>query len=80
MEECGRFFYILILIGGTTCLFVLLWFLPLAIHQDDLPAPPVRLPPNPHVPHAKVYREEVSPGAGWHPSLTGASSQAGASE
>lgn len=61
-------------------MFVLLWLLSMALHQDDLPPPPVRLPSHPDVPDAEVHREEVSPGSGWHPSLTRASSQAGASK
>ena len=71
----------LISLGGWTArVFVLLWFLSMALHQDDLSPPPVRLFADTDVPDAKVHREEVSPGSGWYPSLTRASSQAGASK
>ena len=71
----------LISLGGWTArVFVLLWFLSMALHQDDLSPPPVRLPADQDVSDAEVHREEVPPGPGWHPSLTGASSQAGASK
>ena len=71
----------LISLGGWTArVFVLLWFLSMALHQDDLPPPPVRLPADQDVSDAEIHREEIPPGPGWHPSLTGASSQTGASK
>ena len=66
--------------GWTAPVFVLLWFLSMALHQDDLPPPPVRFPADQDVSDAEVHREEVPPGSGWHPSLTRGSSQAGASK
>ena len=64
--------------GYSTARFVLLWFLPVAVHQDDLPAALVRLPAHPDVPHAEVHREEVPSSVGRDTSLTTAGSQEGA--
>ena len=66
--------------GYSTARFVLLWFLSVALHQDDLPAASVRLPAHPDVPHAEVHREEISPGVGRDSSLTAAGSQEGAGQ
>ena len=53
--------------------------LALALHQDDLPPPPVRLPAHQDVPDAAADRAEVLAGAGRDTPLTGAApSQEGA--
>ena len=60
-------------------MFVLLWLLSMALHQDDLPPPPVRLPAHQDVPDAAADRAEVLAGAGRDTPLTGAApSQEGA--
>ena len=65
--------------GGSADAALRAWLLAVALHQDDLPPPPVRLPAHQDVPDAAADRAEVLAGAGRDTPLTGAApSQEGA--
>ena len=53
------------------------WFLALALHQDDLPPHALLLPAHPHAAHSQIHREEVLAGSGRSSSLTGSRPQEG---